>query len=57
MKDEIKSYRDIAKTLRDAADATDKVADLMEKEDCTEAELEEAMKDFAWQLMKLSSIK
>lgn len=57
MKNEVAEYRTIAKTLRDAADATDKVADLMEKEDCSEAELEEAMKDFAWQLMKLSSIK
>lgn len=57
MKNEVEEYRNIAKTLRDAADATDKVADLMEKEDCTEAKLEEAMKDLAWQFMKLSSIK
>ena len=57
VKNAIAEYRSIAKTLRDAADATDKVADLMEKEDCTEAELEEAMKDLAWQFMKLSSIK
>ena len=57
MKDEIKKYRDIAKALRDAADATDKVAGLMEKEDCTEVELEEALKDFAWQLMKLSALQ
>lgn len=57
MKNEVAEHRNIAKTLRDAADATDKVADLMEKGDCTEAELEEAMKDFACQLMKLSSIK
>lgn len=56
MKDEVVEYRTIANTLRDTANAADKVADMMEKEECTAEELGGALKDFAWQLLKLSSI-
>ena len=36
---------------------TDKVAGLMEKEECSEEELDEALKDFAWQFMKLPALQ
>lgn len=54
MKDEIKKYRKVAKAIRDAADAVDRVADVMENEDSTEAEIKKAMKNVAWKLMEMS---
>lgn len=57
MKNDIEKCRSIAKILRDAADAADKIVDLMEKEDCTEAEMDEALKDFTWKLVQISMIR
>lgn len=57
MKNDIEQCRRVAKTLRDAADAADKIVDLMEKEDCTEAEMDEALKDFTWKLVQISMLQ
>lgn len=39
-------YRDMEKLFREAADAVAKCAELEESKDCTEAEMEEAVKNF-----------
>lgn len=57
MKRDTKNYRDMAKALRDAADAADKLVDVMENTASTEAELEEAIKEFMWKVAKLAVIK
>lgn len=57
MKSDTKKCRDIAKALRDAADAADKIVDLMEKEDYTEEEADEALKDFTWKLLQISMLQ
>lgn len=53
--DDAKDIREIAKTLRDAADAADKLAEVLENKDSTEKEIEDATKDFVWQMMKMQT--
>lgn len=57
MTGDTKGLRDMAKALREAADAADKAMDVIEKEGCTEEELEESMKDFMWKIMKPGTFK
>lgn len=54
MKDEAKKYRKVAKAIREAADAVDRVVDVIENESSTEAEIKKAMKNVAWKLMEMS---
>ena len=54
MKDEAKKYRKVAKAIREAADAVDRVVDVIENESSTEAEIKKAMKKVAWKLMEMS---
>lgn len=56
-RDRTKGLRDMAKALREAADAADKAMDVIEKEGCTEEELNESMKDFMWKIMKLGAFQ
>lgn len=49
--------RDMAKAFREMADATDRVADLIENQDSTEQEQEEAMKDYLWKAMKIQTLQ
>ncbi len=51
-----KEYREIATTFRGIADAADKVADVVEKENSTTEEMEEALKDFMWELTKMQAM-
>ncbi len=51
-----KKYRELAAAFRGVADATDKVADVMEKEDSTPEQMEEAMKNFMWEMAKMQAL-
>ncbi len=51
-----KKYREIAATFRGIADAADKVADVVEKENSTPEETEEAVKNFVWELAKMQKM-
>lgn len=57
MDKEVQKFREIAKALREMADATDRVADLIENPDSTEQEQEEAMKDYIWKAMKIQALQ
>ncbi len=50
-----KGYREIASTFRGIADAADKAADALEKENGTPEETEEAVKNFVWELAKMQT--
>lgn len=54
--DNTKEIRDIAKNLRDAADSADRMAVVLENKDSTEKEIEDATKDFAWQMVKMQTL-
>jgi len=54
---EVQKFREIAKAFREMADATDRVADLIENPDSTEQEQEEAMKDYMWKAMKIQALQ
>lgn len=47
--------RELAKAFREMADATDRVADMMENPDSTEQE--EALKDYLWKAMKIQTLQ
>lgn len=49
--------RELAKAFREMADATDRVADMMENPDSTEQEQEEALKDYLWKAMKIQTLQ
>lgn len=57
MDKEAVKLRDMAKAFREMADATDRVADLIENQDSTEQEQEEAMKDYLWKAMKIQTLQ
>lgn len=57
MDKEAVKLRDMAKAFREMADATDRVADLIENPDSTEQEQEEAMKDYLWKAMKIQTLQ
>ncbi len=57
MDKEVQKFREIAKAFREMADATDRVADLIENPDSTEQEQEEAMKDYMWKAMKIQALQ
>lgn len=57
MDKEVQKFREIAKAFREMADATDRVADLIENPDNTEQEQEEAMKDYMWKAMKIQALQ
>lgn len=57
MDKEAVKLREMAKAFREMADATDRVADLMENPDSTEQEQEEAMKEYVWKAMKIQSLQ
>ena len=43
----------MAKALRDAADSAERLASVLGKTDRTEKEIEDATKDFIWQIEKM----
>lgn len=49
-------YRDIEKAFREIADAAAKLAELEESENCSETDMEAAMKDFMWAMTKMQSM-
>ncbi len=51
-----KKFREIAATFRGLADTADKVADVLEKENHTPEELEEALKSFVWEITKMQAM-
>ncbi len=53
---EAKKYREIATAFRGIADEADKVADALEKENGTTEEVEEAVKNFVWELAKMQTM-
>lgn len=57
MDKEVQKFREIAKAFREMADATDRVADLIENPDSTEQEQEEAMKDYIWKAIKIQALQ
>ena len=57
MDKEVQKLRELAEAFREMADATDRVADLMENPDSTEQEQEEVMKDYLWKAMKIQSLQ
>ena len=48
--------RKMAKAMRDAADSADRLAAVMENEESTEKEIEDATKDFTWQIVKMKTL-
>lgn len=56
MKNEAQEYRDMAKALRETADAADKLADMEEQGGATQEQEEAALKDFLWGLVKLQNL-
>ena len=46
----------MAKALREAADSAEKLAEVRENKDSTEKEIEDAAKDFAWQMVKMQTL-
>lgn len=57
MENDAKKYREIAAAFRGVADTADKVADVLEKENSTDAEAEEALKNFMWEVAKMKAMK
>lgn len=57
MDKEAQKLRELAKAFQEMADATDRVAELIENPDSTEQEQEEAMKDYMWKAMKIQSLQ
>lgn len=57
MDKEVQKLRELAKAFREMADATDRVADLIENPESTEQEQEEAMKDYLWKAMKIQTLQ
>ena len=57
MDKEAVKLRELAKAFREMADATDRVADMMENPDGTEQEQEEALKDYLWKAMKIQTLQ
>ncbi len=57
MDKEAVKLRELAKAFREMADATDRVADMMENPDSTEQEQEEALKDYLWKAMKIQTLQ
>ena len=57
MNEEIRKFRELATFFRAAANAADKVADLLESGDCTDEELDKVQGELAWQLIKIQAIK
>lgn len=55
MDKEAVKLRELAKAFREMADATDRVADMMENPDSTEQE--EALKDYLWKAMKIQTLQ
>ncbi len=51
-----KKYREIAATFRGIADAADQVAAVLEKGNGTQEEMEEAMKNFVWEMAKMQAM-
>lgn len=56
MKSEAKEIREMAEVFKKAAAAADKMADILEDENHTKEQEEEAMKDFMWQMVKLQQM-
>lgn len=56
MQGDAKGFREVAATFKSVADAADRVADAMER-NAPGAEVEEALKDFVWQSMKMKEAK
>jgi len=56
MDNSVKEYRELAATFRGVADAADKVADIVENGESTPGELEEATKNFMWEIVKMRAI-
>lgn len=54
--DSLEDIRKAAKTLRDAADAADRLAAVLENKGSTEKEIEDATKDFTWQMVKMQTL-
>ena len=54
--DSLEDIRKMAKALREAADSAEKLAEVMENKDSTEKEIEDAAKDFAWQMVKMQTL-
>jgi len=54
--DDTKKYREIAVIFRGIADAADEVANVNEKENSTPEEMEEALKNFLWETLKMQAI-
>jgi len=46
----------MAKALRNAADSAERLASVLGKTDRTEKEIEDATKDFAWQMVKMQTL-
>ena len=57
MEKEAVKLRGMSKAFREMADATDRVADLIENPGSTEQEQEEAMKDYLWKAMKIQNLQ
>ena len=57
MDKEAVKLREMAKAFREMADATDRVADLIENPESTEQEQEEALKDYLWKAMKIQTLQ
>ena len=54
--DSLEDIRKMAKALRDSADSADRLAAVLENKDSTEKEIEDATKDFAWQMVKMQAL-
>lgn len=52
----MEDIRKMAKALRDAADSADRLAAVLENKDSTEKEIEDATKDFTWQMVKMQTL-
>lgn len=57
MDKEVQKFGEIAKAFREMADATDRMADLIENPNSTEKEQEEVMKDYMWKAMKIQALQ
>lgn len=51
-----KDFRDVEKAFRDVADAAAKCAELEESDNSSEAEKDEALKNFTWAVYKMKSM-
>ena len=46
----------MAKAQREPAESAQNLAEVMENKDSTEKEIEDAAKDFAWQMVKMQTL-